>query len=139
MRILVLSVVVLLAVVLLTPTVRAALDQRAYMGRLNDQLTEAQAEAGHIDDEIDRWDDPSFIEAQARERLGFVQQGDRVWRTVGGDDLLKDIDPVSGLPVEAGIVGAASGPDIPWYTAIRQSVRTADGPAPPTEEEAPSD
>ncbi|MFE7407856.1 septum formation initiator family protein [Isoptericola sp. NPDC057559] len=129
-RLIVLSVVVLLAVVLLLPTVRGAVQQSHELDRLRTELSSNQAERDRLDVELGRWDDRSYVEEQARSRLSFVMPSDKVWRVVdpdaaGGDD----VDPVTGEAVSSGPVGTTRGPTVPWYQSVWESVQVADGPA----------
>ncbi|GAB2456457.1 septum formation initiator family protein [Xylanimonas ulmi] len=128
-RLLVLSVVVLIAAVLLVPTVHAAVQQSMELHQLRGELSERQAEADHLQQQLDRWDDPAYIEGQARGKLQFVMPGDHVWRTIGGDTVVDDVDPSTGKPVDAGVVGTQAGSDAPWYAQVWDSVQVADGPA----------
>ncbi|MGW8568224.1 septum formation initiator family protein [Isoptericola sp. NPDC055881] len=136
-RLIVLSVVVLLAVVLLLPTVRGAVQQSHELDRLRTELAQNQAENDHLDVELGRWEDRSYVEEQARSRLSFVMPSDKVWRVVdpgaAGDD---DVDPVTGEAVGSGPVGTTSGPSVPWYQSVWESVQVADGPAGTTGGEA---
>lgn len=135
-RLIVLSVVVLLAVVLLLPTVRGAVQQSHELDRLRTELAQNQAENDRLDVELGRWDDRSYVEEQARSRLSFVMPADKVWRVVdpgaaGGDD----VDPVTGEAVGSGPVGTTRGPSVPWYQSVWESVQVADGPAGTTGED----
>ncbi|MGE9363867.1 FtsB family cell division protein [Isoptericola nanjingensis] len=129
-RLIVLSVVVLLAVVLLLPTVRGAVTQAHELDRLRTELAQNRAERDRLEVELGRWEDRSYVEEQARSRLSFVMPADRVWRVVdpdaAGDD---DVDPVTGEAVGSGPVGTSTGPSVPWYQSVWESVRVADGPA----------
>ncbi|MFC7879355.1 septum formation initiator family protein [Isoptericola sp. NPDC057391] len=129
-RLIVLSVVVLLAVVLLLPTVRAAVQQAHELDRLRTELAQNRAERDRLEVELGRWEDRSYVEEQARSRLSFVMPADKVWRVVdpdaAGDD---DVDPVTGEAVGSGPVGTSTGPSVPWYQSVWESVRVADGPA----------
>lgn len=127
-RLLVLSVVVLLAVVLLLPTVRGAVQQAGDLDRLRAELAANQAERDRLTVELDRWDDRSYVEEQARSRLSYVMPSDRVWRVVDPDAVEPDdVDPVTGEAVDAGPVGTSSGPGVPWYQSVWESVQVADG------------
>ena len=129
-RLIVLSVVVLLAVVLLLPTVRGAVSQAHELDRLRTELAQNRAERDRLEVELGRWEDRSYVEEQARSRLSFVMPADKVWRVVdpdaAGDD---DVDPVTGEAVGSGPVGTSTGPSVPWYQSVWESVRVADGPA----------
>ena len=125
-RLLMLSVVGLLMVGLLAPTLRGALDQHRDFAALEAEYQEALAQSDRLDAELTRWEDPAFIESQARTRLNYVYQGDKVWRPIGTNLLAEDIDPATGLKVKQGIVGASQGQ--PWYLALLESIKVADGP-----------
>jgi cell division protein FtsB len=131
-RMLVLAVVVLITAVLLVPTVRAAVQQRMELSQLHGQVATRQAEADRLQDELERWKDDAYVEGQARERLLMVMPGDHVWRTVGDDGVVEDIDPATGKKVDAGIVGGSADQGTPWYTTLWGSVGVADGPAEPS-------
>ncbi|CAM3609652.1 FtsB family cell division protein [Isoptericola cucumis] len=127
-RLLVLSVVVLLAVVLLLPTVRGAVQQAGDLDRLRAELAANQTERERLTVELDRWDDRSYVEEQARSRLSYVMPSDRVWRVVDPDAAgPDDVDPVTGEAVDAGPVGTSAGPGVPWYQSVWESVQVADG------------
>lgn len=123
-RTLVLSVVVLLAVVLLLPTVRAYVNQTGELRALRSQLAETEAERGDLEVELSRWDDDNYVVQQARDRLNFVMPGDTPWRVIDPQTVTDDVDPVTGRsrpdgPVEAFETGT------PWYEAIWDSVQIA--------------
>lgn len=121
-----LAVVGLLTVGLLTPTLRGALDQYQQFSALETEYRLALAESDRLDVELARWDDPAFIESQARTRLSYVHRGDKVWRPIGAEILAEDIDPATGLRVTQGIVGARA--NQPWFSALLESVKVANGP-----------
>jgi len=125
-RLLLLSVVGLLLMGLLAPTLRGALDQHRQYTQLEAEYQEALVASDRLDIELARWDDPAYVESQARTRLSYVYQGDKVWRPIGTGLLAEDIDPATGLRVKQGIVGATSGQ--PWYLALLESIKVADGP-----------
>lgn len=68
--------VLVLAVVILAPTLQAFLAQRE---QIADQQKAVDALAAQVDDlkaERARWNDPSYIRAQARDRLYYVMPGE---------------------------------------------------------------
>ncbi|MCA5892858.1 septum formation initiator family protein [Isoptericola sp. NEAU-Y5] len=129
-RLIVLSVVVLLAAVLVLPTVRGAVQQESELDRLRTELAQHEAERDRLTVELGRWEDRSYVEEQARSRLFYVMPSDTVWRVVDGDTVApEDVDPVTGEAVTAGPVGTAGGGAVPWYQSIWESVQVADGSA----------
>ncbi|MFV2144730.1 MULTISPECIES: FtsB family cell division protein [Isoptericola] len=127
-RLLVLSVVVLLAFVLLLPTVRGAVQQRAEIDRLQAELSAHESERARLENELGRWDDRSYVVEQARTRLNYVMPGDTVWRVVDADEVADGGTPAGDeAPTEparpAGPTGA------PWYQAMWESVQVTDARA----------
>lgn len=123
-RALVLFVVGLLAFVLLFPTVRSYLTQKAENARLVQQVAQARAANENLESELKRWDDPAYVAAQARERLAFVLPGETAFRVVD-PEIVPD-------PTAPAVAAAGSGPALvpegtttPWYTTIWASVRAA--------------
>ncbi len=124
-RAIVLSVVVLLAMVLLLPTVRAVVTQQSQLRDLRAELTTQQQQREQLEVELARWDDRQYVIEQARSRLSFVMPGDTVWRTLDADSVPED-EPTAG-PVGTGPTTGTDGDDTPWYTSLWDSVRIAGG------------
>jgi cell division protein FtsB len=123
-RALVLFVVLLLAFVLLFPTVRAHLVQQAENRELAQQVAETRGRTEDLQVELDRWEDAAYVAAQARERLAFVRPGETAYRVV-------DPEAVAG-PTAPAVPATGSGPALvpegttsPWYSTIWESVRMA--------------
>lgn len=118
-RTLVLAVVILMAFVLITPTLRAYVRQQEEMRSLNAELAAAQIEAKRLDGEIKRWNDNDFIRAQARDRFGFVMPGETRYRVINapGEEEPTELesDLTSSLPGGAGT----------WYLDVWESVQIA--------------
>lgn len=123
-RAMVLSVVVLLAVVLLLPTVRAVVTQQAELRELRSELSQQQDQKAELETELARWDDRSYVIEQARSRFRFVMPGDKVWRPLD-TDAVQEKEPAAGV-VEPS-PGTAESTDAPWYTSVWDSVRIAGG------------
>ena len=135
-RALVLFVVLLLAFVLLFPTVRAHLVQQAENRELAQQVADARERTQDLRVELDRWEDPAYVTAQARERLAFVRPGETAYRVV-------DPETVAG-PNAPAVPATGTGPALvpegttsPWYSTIWESVRMA-GEAEVTDGGAPA-
>jgi len=125
-RTLIAAVIVLLVAALLVPTLRGALEQNQQIAAQRAHLETSLAKSEQLDFELARWEDPNFIEAQARSRLGYVRPGDKVWRPIGGDILAEDLDPLTGVRVDEGVAGATAGQ--PWFEALLESFLVANGP-----------
>jgi cell division protein FtsB len=125
-RTLVLGVVVLSAFTLLFPTVRACLGQRAELDALAAHVTQAEQEEDDLRSELDRWHNPAYVAAQARERLSYVMPGETAYRVVDPEVVVED-PVVEGAPAEP-----TDGPTLPtdseaapWYTTVWESVSVA--------------
>ncbi|WP_206447285.1 septum formation initiator family protein [Agrococcus sp. KRD186] len=62
--------------VVLAPTVGLLLEQRRDIAALEAQVAGQQANVETLQTEAARWEDPAYIEAQARDRLFFVYPGE---------------------------------------------------------------
>lgn len=119
-RTLILAVVLLVAFVLITPTLRAYVHQQEEMRELNAELAQAQETSQELQAQVRRWDDEEFIRSQARERFGFVMPGETRYRvidpeTVAGEEPELESDLVASIPVGSG----------PWYVDVWESVNIA--------------
>ena len=132
-RPLVSALLILLVAALLVPALRESLELQQVTSSLQAELALITAESERLDHELERWEDPAFVEATARSRLGFVRPGDKVWRTIGGEMLAEDVDPATGVRVGSGVVGATAGQ--PWYDALMESIQVAGGPVPDAEDD----
>ncbi len=125
MRILVLSVVGLLAVVLLLPTVRAYVNQTGELRELRAELAQAEANRDALQIELDRWSDENYVVTRARDELSFVMPGEKAWRIIDPETVVDDIDPQTGRTITEGPVGVGPADDTPWYESIWRSVQIA--------------
>jgi cell division protein FtsB len=121
-RALVLFVVLLLAFVLLFPTVRAFLAQQAENQHLAAEVAAARERTDDLEVELERWDDPAYVAAQARERLAFVRPGETAYRVVDPEVVP---DPTAPAVPDAGTGPAfvPAGTTTPWYSTLWESVR----------------
>lgn len=119
-----------LFVVLAILAISYASSLRIYLNTERDNAAYLQSIASsqeHIDElnsELARWEDPDYVRAQARERLGWVQPGDTGYRAIGpdGKPYGHQIDTVGSEPTNE--------PPPQWWAKMWGSVRTADEPAP---------
>ncbi|GAA2726875.1 hypothetical protein CAE01nite_23780 [Cellulomonas aerilata] len=123
-RAMVLFVVLLLAFVLLFPTVRAHLAQQAENRALAQEVADARERTEDLTAELERWGDEAYVVAQARERLAFVRPGETAYRVVDPEIVPDPTEPVVP-PAGAGPALAPSGTTDPWYSTIWESARVA--------------
>lgn len=115
------SVFVLLAI-MLVPTFRQVLMQRSELSSLSDQVARQRTEVSALQAQQQKWNDPTYVEAQARERLKFVKPGEKSFTVIGADKLLGD--PMQG---RAAVVTPAEGDaTVPWYGKMWSSLVATD-------------
>jgi cell division protein FtsL len=120
-RALVLLIVLAVAFILVFPTLRQYLNQQVQLQQSRAEVAAAQQRNEDLQAELDRWSDPAYVEAQARERLAFVMPGEQALRVA---------DPET-VPEQSSSADASDGPAVeadptrPWYAQIWDSVQVA--------------
>jgi len=120
MRALVLFVVVLMAFIVLAPTLRAYVSQQEQTRSLAAQIEASEDRSAVLEGEIEKWDDPAFVQARARERLGYVLPGETPYRVVDPQTVTGEEVPTDE---EEGPVSVPQ--DGPWYLTVWDSVQVA--------------
>jgi len=113
-RVVALIVVLAALAVTLAIPVRAWLTQRAEIAALEADVAAAQMRVADLQQELEDWNDPAFVIAQARSRLHFVFPGEVGYVVLGSDD--RPVTPDTT---------AAQRP-VPWYEQLWESTRQAD-------------
>ena len=138
-RMLVLVLVVAVLAVSYASSLRAYLQQRAHIEDLKADISERQASIDDLEREKRRWNDDAYVEAQARERFGFLMPGETSYVVLGADG--KPLGSTTDVP-DAGDVGQQA-PEAWWGKAWDSVVLAGDPPkdsAPPASEiDAPAD
>ncbi|RSX55857.1 septum formation initiator family protein [Bifidobacterium dolichotidis] len=85
------------------------------------------AKKGKLENDIGRWDDKAYVTAQARERLGYVFQGEQPIRiehpeAVTGQTVTEDQDDDDKSVTEK---------VLPWYSELAYAFKKADEPRQP--------
>jgi hypothetical protein len=119
--------VLLAGFTLLFPTVRAYLGQQAELRALATQVTTAEQDEESLEQELDRWQDPAYVAAQARARLGYVMPGETSYRVIDPEVVAEDPAADGGAEPTAGPAVPAGGALAPWYQTIWESVQAAGG------------
>jgi cell division protein FtsB len=68
--------ILVLAVIVLAPSVRTYAEQRQQIDELSATVAGQEAEVDKLKAERERWNDRTFVTTQARERLSYVMPGD---------------------------------------------------------------
>ncbi|MFC4430838.1 septum formation initiator family protein [Citricoccus alkalitolerans] len=108
-------VVLFVAAVLLAPTLRVFLDQQAELRAVQEEIAAEQQLQQDLTSEIARWEDPAYIQQQARERFNLVMPGEQTYMVIGGDETVEDPVPPPASPSEVN-------QDMPWADALLDSV-----------------
>lgn len=126
-----LFVVLLVAFIVLAPTLRHAVEQQEQLRRLTADIEAAEQRTEALELELEQWQDPTFVKAQARDRLGYVMPGEQTFRVIDPETVLGD--EVETEIEESGIPGMA---DAPWYLTVWESVSMAGEAVPGSDEDA---
>lgn len=123
-RALVLMLVVAVLGVSYASSIRAWLNQRSEQQTLAAQIASQKAAIAELRTEKARWQDPAYIEEQARLRFGWVMPGERSYRVIGLDGKVL----TAGHDVLTTPDSSATTTKPPWWSAALDSVRLADSP-----------
>lgn len=114
----------MLLAIMIVPTLRAYLQQRAEYAALTDTVAQQHQSLDQLQGDITRWNDPAYVEQQARERLKFVRPGETAYQVIGAEKLLGD-----NLAGRSRVVVPHAGDDsIPWYGKMWTSIEISDRP-----------
>ena len=111
-------VLIVAALVILAPSLRLLVEQQQEIAALEQRVIDQQAVVDELQTEIDRWQDPAYIEAQARDRLLYVYPGDISYLVI--DDGLTP-ESSDGTPVSDELQTTR----IDWTRALLSSIVTA--------------
>ncbi len=134
----VLGLVLLVLVISYASSLRAWLQQRAEIAAAQADIVQTQAAVDALGQAKLRWNDPDYVQAQARERFGWVLPGEVGYRVIDPDgDPLGAAAQLASLPP----VSDQTGED--WYETVWQSIESAGTPEPdpaakPTDSDGPN-
>ena len=110
--------VLVLTVVVLAPSLRIFVQQQQQIAQLRADVQAQKDGVKNLGDERARWDDPSYIEAQARERLNYVYPGEYSYLVIDDGTTLTTSD---GQPISAQVQTT----QVDWVRMLLSSVLTA--------------
>ncbi|WP_157002397.1 FtsB family cell division protein [Agromyces laixinhei] len=111
--------VLVLAVVVLAPTIAAFAQQRQQIAELRAAVSAQEEEVQRLRDERERWNDDTFIVTQARERLYYVMPGEVSYLVIDDRTAAAKTDTTAGVSAE---VTESKGD---WMQTLLDSVLTA--------------
>ena len=109
---------IVLCVVVLAPSLRVYIAQRQQISQLQDQVLQSKKSVAELKHEKARWDDPNYIEAQARERLDYVFPGDFTYLVIDDKPVA---ETANGQPISDKIQTTK----VDWVASMLSSVFTA--------------
>ena len=112
--------ILVLAVVVLAPSLRIYADQRQQVDRLEAIVQEAQGTVDQLKSERERWNDRTYITTQARDRLSYVMPGDISFLVI--NDLPV---PAEGTAETAPVSTEIQDTPVDWMQSMFTSVMTA--------------
>lgn len=104
-------------------SVSVYLGQRRDIAALETEIAARKLEIANLEDEFNRWQDPAYVRAQARERLGWVMPGEIGYRVIDAEGNVIGGTALSPVPDEDEV-------DPLWYEVIWESLQSADFPVP---------
>jgi len=110
--------VIVLAVVVLAPSLRTLVEQQNQLVELRQAVEDKKNQVNELEGDIARWDDPAYIEAQARDRLVYVYPGDYTYLVI---DDGKTITTDDGAPISDDIQTTK----VDWVRGLLSSIVTA--------------
>lgn len=119
-RIFALILVLVAVTIMLAPTVRVFFSQRAEIQSIQADIAAKQTDQTNLKTQITRWQDPAYIQQQARDRINMVMPGETSYWVFGDDGTSSSPSGTSGA---SGTGSASSG--VPWTQALWDAVRRA--------------
>jgi len=110
----------------LIPALRSTMNQQSQISGLQDRIAQQREQVASLTEEQKSWDDPAYVEQQARERLKFVRVGEKSYTVIDGNATAAP-DLTGGAQMAA--PARTSAANIPWYGQLWQSVLIADTPS----------
>lgn len=120
-RVIALIVVFAMLVLSYASSLRVYFSQQADIAAQTQAIAESDARIYELKDKIARWQDPDYVRAQARDRLGWVVPGERGYVVLGADGR-----PIDGSSVISSNRGLDKSSKLTWWQQIGDSIVTAD-------------
>jgi cell division protein FtsB len=119
----ILALVIAALIVSYASSLRAWSEQQARLQELRVEAAQRSERVAELERELDRWHDPAYVEAQARDRFGWVMPGEIGYVVVGADERSPANDPTSTT--------AGDRERRAWWSALWGSVERAGTPPRP--------
>ena len=99
---------------------RSYLEQRRHIGELRETVVAQRERVAELEAIRSRWQDPAYVQAQARERLFFVLPGETQYVV-----LEPEVEPLAGVVMGTTPAEARAALETPWFSRLWSSVEGA--------------
>ncbi len=114
-------------------SLKAYLQQRAHIADLKAQITQSEAEIDALEREKARWQDPAFVQSQARARFGYLMPGQTSYVVLDADG--KPLESESALSSRRDVLVKEP---TAWWETVWGSVELAGNPPDPADKPTPA-
>ena len=110
-----LALIALILVLFLAQPAQRYFAQRAQINALRQQVSASEERVTKAKAELERWNDPAYVKAQARARLHFVMPGETQYIVIDPSDKSQtDIKYSGDVPL-----------DVAWYQRVISTIQLA--------------
>lgn len=99
--------------------------QQRQIAALDAGIVQSRQAIDDLHHQLGQWDDPAYVEQQARQRFGWVMPGETGYRVIGPDG-----KPVEGARLNTTRTDQETPAADAWWMKMWGSTRTADRPLP---------
>lgn len=116
----VLAVLLLVVATAMSPFVRALVEQQSRVRALEADVAEREVRVDELSEQLDRWQDPAFVAAQARQRFTYVMPGEVGYVVLDQSRAQQDAEDPSGAAARQAAAAEGS-----WFGNLWTSVEIA--------------
>ncbi|AMM20225.1 hypothetical protein AX769_08675 [Frondihabitans sp. PAMC 28766] len=116
-------IIIVLFVIVLAPSLRTLIQQQQQISSLQSQVQKQKSDVGDLKSDVARWNDPAYIEAQARDRLLYVYPGEYSYLVM--DPTASSGTTATTTPQGSQISKTIQTPKVDWVQAMTSSVLDA--------------
>lgn len=121
-RLLATLLIVVLALVILVPTLYQWIAQEQRYRDILAEVEEIRQYNQQLEEDLQAWEDEEYVAQQARSRLGYVRPGETQYSVIGEDGEMLSSSSTSGTAT------ADDSPTKPWTQLLTESILDADDP-----------
>lgn len=125
-RALVFAAVLVIMALSFAGSLRVYLVQAGELAAARAEIEANSARIAELTSELERWNDPAYVQAQARQRLGWVMPGEVGYRVIGRDGKVL----TGGVEIRGVGSSVPNGLEPRWWDHLAGSVNAADEPEP---------